>query len=53
MGPFPVGTKQAKFLVVAIDYFTKWVEAEPLATISEKNVKGFVWKAVICRFRIL
>uniref|UniRef100_A0A2N9FLD8 Uncharacterized protein n=1 Tax=Fagus sylvatica TaxID=28930 RepID=A0A2N9FLD8_FAGSY len=39
MGPFPVGTKQAKFLVVAIDYFTKWVEAEPLAIISEKNVK--------------
>uniref|UniRef100_A0A2N9FUY0 Uncharacterized protein n=1 Tax=Fagus sylvatica TaxID=28930 RepID=A0A2N9FUY0_FAGSY len=52
MGPFPVGTKQAKFLVVAIDYFTKWVEAEPLAIISEKNVKSFVWKAVICRFGI-
>uniref|UniRef100_A0A2N9FP12 Uncharacterized protein n=1 Tax=Fagus sylvatica TaxID=28930 RepID=A0A2N9FP12_FAGSY len=52
MGPFPVGTKQAKFLVVAIDYFTKWVEAEPLATILEKNVKGFVWKVVICRFGI-
>jgi hypothetical protein len=52
MGPFLVGTKQAKFLVVAIDYFTKWVEAEPLATISEKNIKGFVWKAVICRFGI-
>uniref|UniRef100_A0A2N9G1W1 Uncharacterized protein n=1 Tax=Fagus sylvatica TaxID=28930 RepID=A0A2N9G1W1_FAGSY len=52
MGPFPVGTKQAKFLVVAIDYFTKWVEAEPLATITEKNVKSFVWKAVICRFGI-
>uniref|UniRef100_A0A2N9H5N8 Uncharacterized protein n=1 Tax=Fagus sylvatica TaxID=28930 RepID=A0A2N9H5N8_FAGSY len=52
MGPFPVGTKQAKFLVVAIDYFTKWVEAEPLATISKKNVKSFVWKAVICRFGI-
>ena len=52
MGPFPVGTKQAKFLVIAIDYFTKWVEAEPLATISKKNVKSFVWKAVICRFGI-
>uniref|UniRef100_A0A2N9F1B6 Uncharacterized protein n=1 Tax=Fagus sylvatica TaxID=28930 RepID=A0A2N9F1B6_FAGSY len=52
MGPFPVGTKQAKFLVVAIDYFTKWVEAEPLATITEKNVKNFVWKGVICRFGI-
>ena len=27
-----------KFLVVGIDYFTKWVEAEPLATITEKNI---------------
>jgi hypothetical protein len=52
MGPFPVGTKQAKFLVVAIDYFTKWVEAKPLATISEKNAKNFVWKGIICRFGI-
>uniref|UniRef100_A0A2N9G7Y6 Uncharacterized protein n=1 Tax=Fagus sylvatica TaxID=28930 RepID=A0A2N9G7Y6_FAGSY len=35
-----------------IDYFTKWVEAEPLATITEKNIQNFVWKAVICRFGI-
>ena len=41
-----------KFLVVGIDYFTKWVEAEPLATITKKNVRGFVWKAIICRFGI-
>ena len=41
-----------KFLVVGIDYFTKWVEAEPLATITEKNVRGFVWKTIICRFGI-
>uniref|UniRef100_A0A2N9H5N1 Integrase catalytic domain-containing protein n=1 Tax=Fagus sylvatica TaxID=28930 RepID=A0A2N9H5N1_FAGSY len=39
-------------LVVAIDYFTKWVEAEPLATITERNIQNFVWKAVICRFGI-
>jgi ribonuclease HI len=52
MGPFPTRTKQAKFLVVAIDYFTKWVEAKPLATITEKNIKNFVWKGVICQFRI-
>jgi hypothetical protein len=29
------------------------VEAEPLATITEKNVKGFVWNAIICKFGIL
>jgi hypothetical protein len=52
MGPFPVGQRQLKFLVVGIDYFTKWVEAEPLATITEKNVRGFVWKTIICRFGI-
>uniref|UniRef100_A0A2N9GVK9 Integrase catalytic domain-containing protein n=1 Tax=Fagus sylvatica TaxID=28930 RepID=A0A2N9GVK9_FAGSY len=52
MGPFPIGRRQLKFLVVAIDYFTKWVEAEPLATITERNIQNFVWKAVICRFGI-
>jgi transposase InsO family protein len=52
MGPFPTGKRQLKFLVVAIDYFTKWVEAEPLTTITEKNIQNFVWKTVICRFDI-
>ena len=52
MGPPPVGGRQLKFLVVGIHYFTKSVEAEPLATITEKNVKGFVWKAIIYRFEI-
>uniref|UniRef100_A0A2N9G648 Uncharacterized protein n=1 Tax=Fagus sylvatica TaxID=28930 RepID=A0A2N9G648_FAGSY len=52
MRPLPVGRRQLKFLVVGIDYFTKWVEAEPLATITEKNIRGFVWKAIIYRFGI-
>ena len=52
MGPVPIGRLQLKFLVVAIDYFTKWVEAEPLATITERNIQSFVWKVVICRFGI-
>ena len=52
MGPFPIGRRQLKFLVVAIDYFTKWVEAKPLATITERNIQNFVWKAVICQFEI-
>ena len=27
LGPFPIETKQMKFLMVGIDYFTKWEEA--------------------------
>ena len=38
MGPFPTAVQQLKFLVVGIDYFTKWVEAEALATITENNI---------------
>ena len=41
-----------KFLVVGIDYFTKWVEAEPLASITQQNVKNFVWKNIVCRFGV-
>ena len=44
--------RQIKFVVVEIDYFTKWVEAELLATIMEKNVRNFVWKSIIYRFEI-
>ena len=52
MGPFPIGRRQLKFVVVTIDYFTKCVKAEPLAMITERNIQDFVWKAVIYRFGI-
>ena len=44
--------RQLKFLVVSIDYFTKWVEAKALVTIIEKNVRSFVWRNIICRYGI-
>lgn len=50
VGPFPTSSGQAKFLLVAVDYFTKWVEAKPLAKISGAEVKKFVWENIVCRF---
>ena len=52
LGPFPLGTRQMKFLVVGNDYFTKWVEAEPLASITQQNVKNFIWKNIVCKFGV-
>ena len=52
MGPLPQGKRQVKFLLVATNYFTKWVEAEALATITEAKVQSFVWKNIVCRFWI-
>ena len=43
MGPFPTAVRQLKFLVVGIDYFTKWVEAEALATITEVSFGGALY----------
>ena len=52
VGPLPQGKGQVKFLLVAIDYFTKWVEAKALATITKSKIQSFVWKNIICRFGI-
>ena len=52
LGSFPLGTRQMKFLVVGIDYFSKWVEAKSLANITQQNVKNFVWKSIVCRFGV-
>ena len=52
LGPLPIGKGQCKFIIVAVDYFTKWAEVEPLATITEQKIRNFVWRAIICRFGI-
>lgn len=52
VGPFPAAPGGLKFLVVAIDYFTKWVEAKPLATITGRRILSFVWEYIVCHFGV-
>ena len=52
LGPLPIGKGQCKFIIVVVDYFTKWAEAKPLATITEQKIRNFMWRAIICRFGI-
>ncbi|XP_073063957.1 uncharacterized protein [Primulina eburnea] len=41
VGPFPIARVQKKFLLVAVDYFSKWVKDVPLAKINEYEVLNF------------
>ncbi|XP_075663877.1 uncharacterized protein LOC142633520 [Castanea sativa] len=52
MGPFPKAAGNRRWLLVGTDYFTKWVEAEPLSNIRDMDAKKFVWKNIVTRFRI-
>lgn len=52
IGLLPQGKGQTKFVVVVVDYFTKWAETEALATITKKNVTNFIWRNIVCRFGV-
>ncbi|KAG5562386.1 hypothetical protein RHGRI_005203 [Rhododendron griersonianum] len=52
VGPLHKATGNRKFLLVATDYFTKWIEAEPLAKITKPMIERFVWKSIITRFGV-
>ena len=50
IGKLPTARGQFKYIVVAVDYNTKWVEAEALAVISTAKIEHFLWKNIYCRF---
>ena len=52
VGPFPKAVGNKKYLLVGTDYFTKWVEIEPLANIRDVDAKRFVWKNIVTRFGV-
>ncbi|GKD53658.1 reverse transcriptase domain-containing protein [Tanacetum coccineum] len=44
-GPFSKGPGKVKFLIVAMDYFTKWIKAKAVATITGNQSNGLVERA--------
>ncbi|RVW25598.1 hypothetical protein CK203_060975 [Vitis vinifera] len=52
VGSVPIAAAKKKFLLVATDYFSKWVKVEAYANIKDKDVSKFVWKNIIYRFGV-
>jgi hypothetical protein len=53
LGPLPPLQGNLKYVVVAVEYFSKWTEAKPLATITSATVQKFFWQNIVCRFGVL
>jgi ribonuclease HI len=52
LGPLPPAQGNLKYVVVAVEYFSKWIEAKPLATITLVTVQKFFWQSIVCRFGV-
>jgi transposase InsO family protein len=48
----PPSSKGHQYILAIMDYFTKWVEAIPMKTVSSKDVINFIKEHVIDRFGI-
>ena len=46
----PKGSNGHRFILVIIDYFTKWVEVVSYANVTRNEVIRFIKKEIICRY---
>lgn len=47
LGPFPLVVRQLRFLLVMVDYFTKWVEVKVMANTISEWICHVYWKNII------
>jgi ribonuclease HI len=50
--PLPTAQGNLKFTFVAVEYFTKWIEARAVSTITSKTAQKFFWQNIVCRFGV-
>ena len=52
MGPLPRTITGKKYIVFAIDFFTKWVEAEALKEADAQTIVKFIYSKIICQHEV-
>jgi hypothetical protein len=53
VGPLPTAQGNLKFTFAAVEYFTKWIKARAVSTITAKTAQKFFWQNIVCRFGVL
>ena len=49
VGPLPITQKGNRYIIVAMDYFTKWPEARAVKEANAKETAEFIMDDIICR----
>ncbi|KAI5311284.1 hypothetical protein L3X38_000038 [Prunus dulcis] len=49
---YPACSKQHCFIIVATNYFTKWVEAKPIKSTTSQEIITFIEEQIVQRFGI-
>ena len=52
IGEIRPNASNGEYIVVAIDYFSRWIEAESFATLKAKQMVKFIEKNLICRYGV-
>jgi transposase InsO family protein len=52
LGPLPPAQGNLRYVVVAVEYFSKWIEAKPLAIITLVTIQKNFWQNIVCRFGV-
>ena len=49
----PITSNGNKYIIVTMDYFSKWLEAKVLSNIRVEIVVEFIYNDIICRHEVL
>ena len=50
LSKLPLARGKSKYMVVTVDYFTKYLETEALVTITMNKIIRFVYQTIFCRY---
>ena len=52
IGPFPKQGKRtgARYIIIVVEYVTKWEEAEPIHSFTKEVAAKFIYEKIITRF---
>src|SRR6266508_4143720 len=50
VGPLPITPKRNQYIIVAVEYLSKWQEAKAVIEVNALSISNFLYQNIICRF---